>query len=127
MVLEAAGAPLVERELPDPEPGPGQVLIRVQACGVCRTDLHIVDGELPVKQAPRILGHQIVGRDLTDRRFGATWLAWACGTCEYCTSGRENLCPAARFTGFDVDGGFAEQVLVDRRFIFPLPETSSAP
>ncbi len=124
-VFNAPGQPLELVERPDPAVLPNTVSLKVEACGVCRTDLHIVDGELPTR-APRILGHQIVGRDLMDRRFGATWLAWACGTCEFCQSGRENLCQAAKFMGRDVDGGFAEQVLVDRRFIFPLPETSSA-
>jgi alcohol dehydrogenase, propanol-preferring len=107
--------------LPDPEPGPGQVLLRVAACGVCRTDLHLRDAEIETTKLPVVLGHQIVGRTPEGERVGVPWLAWADGTCAYCTSGRENLCPRARFTGRDVDGGYAELTVADRRFCLPLP------
>src|SRR5204862_2409707 len=115
-----------------PAPGPGEVLIEVSACGVCRTDLHIVDGELAKPKLPLVLGHQVVGRVVGDgRRVGVPWLGWACGECRYCTSGRENLCPFARFTGRDVDGGFAQSTLADERFCLPLPpdltDTEAAP
>jgi propanol-preferring alcohol dehydrogenase len=122
MVLTAPGRPLELRELPDPEPGPGELLLSVRACGVCRTDLHLLDGELDVPQPPRVLGHMIVGEHESGRRVGVPWLAWTDGTCRYCTSGRENLCPQARFTGRDRDGGFAELTAADERFCFPLPE-----
>jgi alcohol dehydrogenase, propanol-preferring len=122
MVLEGPRPPLrpVEREVP--EPGPGQVLIEVRACGVCRTDLHLVDGELDFP-APRVLGHQIVGIAADDgRRVGVPWLGWTDGECAYCRSGRENLCVNARFTGRDIDGGYADHTVADERYCLPLPE-----
>jgi propanol-preferring alcohol dehydrogenase len=123
MVLDAPRTPLRPAELPEPEPGPGQVLVRVDACGVCRTDLHVVDGELTEPKLPLVLGHQIVGRDEgTGARVGVPWLGWTCGECRYCRSGRENLCDSARFTGYDLDGGFAEYAVADERFAFPIPE-----
>jgi alcohol dehydrogenase, propanol-preferring len=132
MVLEQQGVPLRPAELPEPMPGPGQVLIAVVACGVCRTDLHIVDGELSEPKLPLIPGHQIVGtvisagegaeRFAVGERVGVPWLGWTCGECRYCTSGRENLCERACFTGYDVDGGYAELVVADERFCFQIPE-----
>jgi propanol-preferring alcohol dehydrogenase len=129
MVLDAAREPLRAAELPEPEPGPGQVLLRVRACGVCRTDLHIVDGELTEPKLPLVPGHQIVGEVLgggerfaPGTRVGVPWLGWTCGECRYCLSGRENLCDRARFTGYDVDGGYAELAVADERFCFPIPE-----
>ena len=123
MVLERARQPLHLAELPDPESGPGQLLIRVRACGVCRTDLHIVDGELTKPKLPLVPGHQIVGRVAgSGERVGVPWLGWTCGECRYCRSGRENLCERARFTGYDVDGGYAELAVADERFCFRLPE-----
>jgi alcohol dehydrogenase, propanol-preferring len=121
MVLEAPGRPLVERELPEPKAGPGQVLLRVRACGVCRTDLHVVDGELPDPKLPLVLGHQVVGVTRDGRRFGVPWLGWACGECRYCRTGRENLCDLARFTGYTLDGGYAEWVVADLRFCLAIP------
>jgi alcohol dehydrogenase, propanol-preferring len=122
MVLAAPGTPLRLAELSDPEPAPGQVLLRVHACGVCRTDLHIFDGELPNPKLPLVLGHQIVGTDVeSGERLGVPWLGWTDGDCAYCTTGRENLCERARFTGYDLDGGYAELVVADRRFCFPVP------
>jgi propanol-preferring alcohol dehydrogenase len=131
MVLEAAGRPLVGRELPDPRPGETQVLIRVAACAVCRTDLHVVDGELPKPKLPLVPGHEIVGvvveagarvtRFSVGDRVGVPWLGWTDGTCAFCRSGRENLCDAARFTGYDLDGGFAELTVADERFCFAVP------
>jgi alcohol dehydrogenase, propanol-preferring len=124
MLLDAPGRPLRLADVPEPVPGPGQLLIRVSACGVCRTDLHLRDGEVAAGHLPLILGHQIVG--VADgERVGVPWLGWTDGTCPYCRSGRENLCPAARFTGRDVDGGYAEYAVADERFVFPLPETMS--
>jgi propanol-preferring alcohol dehydrogenase len=132
MLLEHARQPLREVELPDPEPGPRQVLIRVGACGVCRTDLHILDGELSEPKLPLVPGHQIVGtvaglgegarRFELGTRVGVPWLGWTDGECRYCRSGRENLCDSAEFTGYDRDGGYAELVVADERFCFPLPE-----
>ena len=122
MVLSAAGSPLEEVELARPHPAPGQLLLRVAACGVCRTDLHIVDGELERPKLPLVPGHQIVGRTEDGRRFGVPWLAWTCGACRYCRTGRENLCDRARFTGYDVDGGYAQWVVADERYCFPLPD-----
>ena len=122
MVLSAAGSPLEEVELARPRPAPGQLLLRVGACGVCRTDLHIVDGELARPKLPLVPGHQIVGRTEDGRRFGVPWLAWTCGACRYCRTGRENLCDRARFTGYDVDGGYAEWVVADERYCFALPD-----
>jgi propanol-preferring alcohol dehydrogenase len=108
-------------ERPRPVPGPGQLLLEVHACGVCRTDLHLLDGEVTIEDPPRVLGHQIVGTTEDGGRFGVPWLGWTCGECRYCRSGRENLCPRARFTGRDIDGGFAEYAVADERFCFPLP------
>jgi propanol-preferring alcohol dehydrogenase len=125
MVLEAPGRPLRETELPDPRPGPGQVLLRVSACGVCRTDLHVADGELPDPKLPLVLGHQIVGETEDGRRLGVPWLGWTDGACRYCRSGRENLCDRARFTGYQLDGGYAELAVADERYCFPLPESYS--
>jgi alcohol dehydrogenase, propanol-preferring len=122
MVFEAPGRPLRPVERPVPVPEPGQLLLEVLACGVCRTDLHLLDGEVDVPEPPRILGHQIVGTTVPGgRRVGVPWLGWTCGECEYCRSGRENLCPRARFTGRDIDGGFAEYAVADERFCFPIP------
>jgi alcohol dehydrogenase, propanol-preferring len=122
-VLDEPGRALRLAELPEPEARPGQVLLRVRACGVCRTDLHIADGELRAARTPLVLGHQIVAeRDDTGQRVGVPWLAWTDGTCRFCTAGRENLCDAARFTGLDVDGGFAELAVADERFCLPLPD-----
>jgi propanol-preferring alcohol dehydrogenase len=130
MVLEAARTPLVERELPTPAPGPGQLLLCVAACGVCRTDLHVVDGELTQPKLPLIPGHEIVahvaavGRDVArfreGDRVGVPWLGWSCGECRFCRSGRENLCGTARFTGYTIDGGYADHALADARFCFPV-------
>jgi propanol-preferring alcohol dehydrogenase len=125
MVFERVGAPLVARTLPIPSAGPGQMLLRVNACGVCRTDVHLLDGEVAVPDPPRILGHQIVGTPVgegAEGRVGVPWLGWTCGVCEYCTSGRENLCPRARFTGRDIDGGMAEYAVADERYCFPIPD-----
>jgi alcohol dehydrogenase, propanol-preferring len=123
MVVDAPGRPLREAELPVPEPGPGQVLLRVRACGVCRTDLHVVDGELPEPKLPLVPGHQIVGEDVeSGARLGVPWLGWTCGECRYCLSGRENLCDRARFTGYQLDGGYAEYAVADRRYCLPIPE-----
>jgi alcohol dehydrogenase, propanol-preferring len=123
MVFEQVGQPLRAVELPVPEPGPGQLLIRVHSCGVCRTDLHLLDGEVTIASPPRVLGHQIVGTVVSDgRRVGVPWLGWTDGTCKFCRSGRENLCPNARFTGRDIDGGMAEYAVADERFCFPIPE-----
>ena len=131
MLFEETGKPLRLADAPVPEPGAGQVRIKVQACGVCRTDLHIVDGELSPHKRPVVIGHQIVGAvdkvgpeaallkvgDLV----GVPWLGWTDGTCPYCRSGRENLCDHARFTGYDIDGGFAEYAVADHRYAFPIP------
>jgi propanol-preferring alcohol dehydrogenase len=131
MVLERVGEPLVLRELAVPVPGPGEIQLAVEACGVCRTDLHVVDGELPDPKLPLVPGHQIVGTvsalgagvtgfALGDR-VGVPWLGWTCGRCVYCTTGRENLCRSARFTGYHRDGGYAEAAIADARYVFPLP------
>jgi len=123
MVLDRPGSPLRQAGLPDPIPGPGQLLVRVETCGVCRTDLHILDGELPRPKLPLVLGHQIVGKVVgEDRRVGIPWLGWTDGECRYCRDGRENLCDNARFTGYDLDGGYAEYAVVDERFCLALPE-----
>jgi len=122
MVLPAPREPLELRDLPVPKPGPGQVLLRVRACAVCRTDLHVVDGELPHPKLRLVVGHQIVGETDDGRRLGVPWLGWADGTCRYCTSGRENLCDRARFTGYDLDGGYAEFVAADERYCLTLPD-----
>jgi propanol-preferring alcohol dehydrogenase len=131
MVLERAGEPLRLGERPEPEPGPGQVLIAVAACGVCRTDLHILVGELSEPKLPLIPGHQIVGtvvaagegaeRFAPGERVGVPWLGWTDGECRYCRGGRENLCDNGRFTGYDLDGGYAEMAVADERFCFPIP------
>jgi alcohol dehydrogenase, propanol-preferring len=132
MVLERQRQPLRLAELPEPTPGPGQVLLEVRACGVCRTDLHILDGELTEPKLPLVPGHQIVGivrgggegaeRFEPGQRVGVPWLGWTDGECRYCRSGRENLCDNARFTGYDLDGGYAEWTVADERFCFPIPE-----
>jgi alcohol dehydrogenase, propanol-preferring len=123
MVLDAPRTPLRLADLPMPAPGPGQVLLKVKACGVCRTDLHVVDDEVHATRAPLVLGHQIVGeRTDTGERVGVPWLGWTDGTCPYCARGQENLCVAARFTGKDLDGGYAEYCVADERFCLPLPE-----
>src|SRR5690349_1599423 len=134
MLLERPRQPLRPAELPDPRPGAGQVSISVSTCGVCRTDLHIVDGELEQPKLPLVPGHQIVGtvveagegaeRFATGQRVGVPWLGWTDGDCRYCRSGRENLCDNARFTGYDIDGGYAEFAVADERFCFPLPAGS---
>jgi alcohol dehydrogenase, propanol-preferring len=121
-LLDAPGRPLRISDLAEPEPGPGQVRLRVHACGVCRTDLHLRDGELEPGHLPLVLGHQIVATTESGERVGVPWLAWTCGECEYCRSGRENLCRRARFTGRDVDGGYAEYAVADERYCFPLPD-----
>jgi propanol-preferring alcohol dehydrogenase len=131
MTVERPGSPLVARELPVPEPGPDDVLVRVLACGVCRTDLHVADGDLPPLGRPVVPGHEIVGEVVRTGagvsglapgdRVGVPWLGWTCGTCEQCRAGRENLCVSARFTGYHRDGGYAEYALADARFAFPLP------
>jgi propanol-preferring alcohol dehydrogenase len=129
MVLEVPRSPLREVELPRPKLQQGQVRLRVHACGVCRTDLHIRDGELPEPKVPLVLGHQIVGTVIeAGRRFGdgarvgVPWLGWTCGECRYCRSGQENLCDRARFTGYHLDGGYAEEAVADERFCFAIPE-----
>jgi alcohol dehydrogenase, propanol-preferring len=132
MLFEKGGQPLRKAELPIPRPGSGQVLIRVRACAVCRTDLHIVDGELAQPKLPLIPGHEIVGIiekkgegaerfDIGDR-VGIPWLGWTCGECSYCLWGRENLCDKARFTGYTIDGGYADYTVADQRFCFPIPD-----
>ncbi|MDN5362980.1 MAG: alcohol dehydrogenase, propanol-preferring [Eubacteriales bacterium] len=132
MVLTKPGVPLQLMELPVPKPGPEQVLVRVRACGVCRTDLHIVDGELPAPKLPLVPGHQIVGTvsEVGEKvqgiapgdRVGIPWLGATCQQCRYCQSGRENLCDRALFTGYQIDGGYAEFAVADYRFCFPIPE-----
>jgi alcohol dehydrogenase, propanol-preferring len=128
MILDGAGEPLRAGDLPDPEPGADQLLLRVRACGVCRTDLHIVDGDLTEPKLPLVPGHQIVGEVLRGGsrfekgdRVGVPWLGWTDGTCRYCLTGRENLCDQARFTGYDLDGGYAELVVADERYCFAVP------
>jgi alcohol dehydrogenase, propanol-preferring len=133
MILDVPGEPLRVAEVASPEPGEGQVLLRVHCCAVCRTDLHVVDGELPDPRLPLIPGHQIVGTverigEHTDgftvgERVGVPWLGWTDGECRYCLSGRENLCENARFTGYQIDGGYAEHALADGRFCFSIPES----
>jgi propanol-preferring alcohol dehydrogenase len=120
MVLAGRGA-LQLREVPVPRPAAGQVLLRVRACGVCRTDLHVVDGELPQPKPEVVPGHEIVG-EVDGRRVGVPWLGWTCGVCAFCKSGRENLCALARFTGYQLDGGYAEYAVADERYCFALPE-----
>jgi propanol-preferring alcohol dehydrogenase len=131
MVLEEPGQALVEREVAEPAPADGQVLIDVSMCGVCRTDLHIADGELTEPKLPLVMGHQIVGTAIESGpgaerfspgdRIGVPWLGWTDGTCRYCRSGRENLCESAKFTGYDVDGGYAQRAVADERFCLPIP------
>jgi propanol-preferring alcohol dehydrogenase len=121
-VLKHQGQPLETVELPDPEPGPGQLRLTVKACAVCRTDLHLRDTEIEATRLPVVLGHQIVGLTDDGRRVGVPWLGWTDGDCRYCASGRENLCEHARFTGRDIDGGFAELTVADERFCLPLPQ-----
>jgi alcohol dehydrogenase, propanol-preferring len=131
MILDRPGTPLAERDIESPEPGAGQVLLRVRACGVCRTDLHVHAGELPRPKLPLVLGHEIVGtvvrggegtgRFALGTTVGVPWLGWTCGACRFCQSGRENLCERARFTGYDLDGGYAELVVADERYCFPIP------
>jgi alcohol dehydrogenase, propanol-preferring len=141
MVMDAPGRPLRAAELRVPEPGPGQVLLAVEACAVCRTDLHVLDGDLPDPRLPLILGHEIVGtvaghgdgagRFAAGVRVGVPWLGWTCGACRFCRAGRENLCPEARFHGYTLPGGYAEHVVADERFCFPIPagvsSSSAAP
>lgn len=132
MVLERAGGPLQWRERPLPAPAPDEVLIEVEACGVCRTDLHLLDAELPGIAYPIVPGHQVVGRVAAlgaevhgrplGERVGVCWLGWACGACEYCRAGQENLCDRARFTGYQLDGGYATHCLAKADFVLPLPE-----
>jgi alcohol dehydrogenase, propanol-preferring len=132
MVLDTPGKPLREADLPKPTPGPGQVLVDVSVCGVCRTDLHVVDGDLTEPKLPIVPGHQVVGRigALGDgvlglslgQRVGIPWLGGSCGSCDYCNRGEENLCDASRYTGYQIDGGFAEHCVADARFCFPIPE-----
>src|SRR5205823_7652446 len=132
MVLDAPRTPLRAANIPEPAPGPGEILIRIDACGVCRTDLHVVDGELTEPKLPLVPGHQIVGRvagagEGAERyeegaRVGVPWLGWTDGECRYCRSGLENLCDRARFTGYDIDGGYAEYAVADERYCFALPD-----
>jgi alcohol dehydrogenase, propanol-preferring len=133
-VFHESGAPIRVEDVPEPEPGPGEVLLEVAACGVCRTDLHIVDGELDKPKLPLILGHQIVARVRSQGerfapgdRVGVPWLGWTDGECVYCRTGRENLCDHAQFTGYDRDGGFAEMTKADERYCFPLPPEDEFP
>ena len=121
-VLKRQGEPLTATTLPDPTPGPGQLLLTVGACGVCRTDLHLRDHEIDATKLPITLGHQIVARTQDGQRVGVPWLGWTDGTCHYCTTDRENLCVNARFTGRDIDGGYAELTTADERFCLPLPD-----
>src|SRR5690349_20060758 len=132
MVLTHPGLPLTSADLPRPTPGPDDILIRVHACGVCRTDLHVVDGDLTEPKLPIVPGHEIVGTVIetgarVDRfrpgdRVGVPWLGWTCGVCEFCRSGRENLCLRARFTGYTLDGGYAAETVADARYCFAVPE-----
>lgn len=132
MVLERPGRPLVPISRPVPQPGAGQILVRVAACAVCRTDLHVVDGDLTEPRLPIVPGHEIVGRVVASgaggeglaagTRVGIPWLGWTCGRCRYCRAGQENLCEQARFTGYQIDGGYATHALADARYCFPIPE-----
>jgi propanol-preferring alcohol dehydrogenase len=123
MLLDAPRKPLRAAEIPEPEPSPGELLLRVHACAVCRTDLHIVDGELTRPKLPLVLGHMIVADVVgEERRVGVPWLGWTDGDCRYCVADLENLCDRAQFTGYDRDGGFAEYAVADERFCFSLPE-----
>jgi propanol-preferring alcohol dehydrogenase len=135
MVLRQAGAGLALEAMPVPRPGPGELLIKVRACAVCRTDLHVVDGELPHPKLPLIPGHEVIGTVVAvgdgtpaaapGERLGVPWLGWTCGACPYCRSGRENLCDRAAFTGYTRDGGFAEYLVADHRYCFPIPASYS--
>ena len=135
MLLESVGRPLLLRNVPDPMPGPDQLRIRILACAVCRTDLHVMDGELPNPKLPLVPGHEIVGRiDMLGsavegfqlgHRVGVPWLGWTCGECKFCRSGRENLCLRARFTGYTIDGGYAEMAIADARYCFRVPQSYS--
>lgn len=135
MVLDAPGRPVELRHLPRPQPGPDELLVKIAACAVCRTDLHVVDGELPEPKRPLIPGHEIVGKVASlgsnvrnfavGERVGIPWLGWTCGGCRYCRSGYENLCPAARFTGYQIDGGYAEYTVADARYCFHIPAVYS--
>lgn len=141
MVLQRPGGLLVPTDRPDPVPGPGRILIRVHACAVCRTDLHVIDGELPDPALPLVPGHEIIGsvveagpgveRFAPGDRVGVPWLGWSCGTCAWCLSGRENLCDRARYTGYQIDGGYAELTVADARYCFPIdpfyPDAEAAP
>ena len=127
MVFDGVGRPLRPASRDVPQPRPGQLLLRVEACGICRTDLHLLDGEVQISDPPRILGHQIVGiAEAGGRRVGVPWLGWTCGRCAQCRAGRENLCERARFTGCDIDGGFAEYAVADERFCFEIPRDWAA-
>src|SRR5215471_10059401 len=135
MILNRPHEPLSQAEVAEPNPGSGQVLIRIQACAVCRTDLHVVDGELPHPKLPLIPGHEIVGtvvaggseahRFNIGDRVGVPWLGWTCDACKYCRSGLENLCEHAHFTGYTLDGGYAQFTVADERFCFPIPNEYS--
>ena len=135
MILRPCRRDLESVELPEPEPGPGQILLQVRACAICRTDLHVIDGELSNPKLPIIPGHEIVGvvtqtgtgaeRFQIGERVGVPWLGWTCGICEYCRTGRENLCEQARFTGYTWDGGYAEYAVADERYCFRIPESYS--
>ena len=132
MLLKSPDRPLECADVPTPHPAPGQMLVRVAACAVCRTDLHVINGELPDPKLPLILGHEIVGQVaevgskvkgfLIGERVGIPWLGWTCGRCRFCRSGRENLCERARFTGYTIDGGYAEYTVADARFCFRIPD-----
>lgn len=123
IVFDGPGSDLRIEQRPTPTPAPGQLLIRVHACGVCRTDLHLLDGEIDIPNPPRVLGHQIVGTvEGSEERVGVPWLGWTCGQCQMCRSGRENLCPHARFTGRDIDGGMADYTVADARYCFRIPD-----
>src|SRR5579859_2990247 len=121
-VLVQQSQPLELRDLADPSPKPDQLRLDVKACGVCRTDLHLRDAEIPATRLPVVLGHQVVGVTDDGRRVGVPWLGWTDGECRYCRTGRENLCVNARFTGRDIDGGYAELTVADERFCLELPE-----
>src|SRR5512138_1973665 len=135
MVLDRPGVRLRAADVPDPRPGAGQVLVRVHACGVCRTDLHVVDGELPDPKLPIIPGHEIigtvvgqgpgVGKFKLGDRIGVPWMGFTCGECTFCRAGKENLCDRPKFTGYTLDGGYAEYTIADARYCFPIPEQYS--
>jgi len=125
VILERQSEPLKPTSLPDPKPGAGQLLLNIKACGVCRTDLHLRDHEIEATRLPVVLGHQIVARTEDGQRVGVPWLGWTDGTCHYCQTDRENLCVNGRFTGRDIDGGYAELTVADERYCLPLPDTLS--